>query len=66
MSGVPVGRYRSGFLERSIILELEALDLTILLADGVKDLALVGGRGAGFHPGGGDKARVGLDDVQGF
>ena len=66
VSGVTVGRCGTSDGERPILLELEALNLPILLADGVKDLASEGGRHAGLDPGRGDEARVGLDDVERF
>jgi hypothetical protein len=63
MSGVSARRCRPSLDDGTVILEFEALDLTVLLADGVKDLASETGRHAGFDPGRGGEPRIGLDEV---
>lgn len=63
MSRVSARGRRPSLDDGTVILELEALDLAVLLADGVKDLASETGRHARLDPRRRGESRVGLDEV---
>lgn len=63
MSRVSARGRRPSLDDRTVVLEFEALNLAVLLADGVKDLASETGRHARLDPGRRGESRVGLDEV---